>query len=72
MKLRVEYWWSDIDRGKQTYSEENRYQNHFFHHKDRVGIETRLLGYWPEIEDHSHDRAFRILQHIDSVLFCDR
>jgi hypothetical protein len=32
MKLRVQYWWKDTDRGKQTYPEENRYQTHVFHH----------------------------------------
>jgi hypothetical protein len=41
MKMSMEHWWTDTDRGKQKQSKENLSQCHFVHHKsdmDRPGI----------------------------------
>jgi hypothetical protein len=42
MKIGVEHWWNDTERGKPKYTEKNLSQCHFIHHKFHVD--------WPGIE----------------------
>jgi hypothetical protein len=42
LKISMECWWNDTDRGKPTYSERNVSQGHFVDHKAH--------GDWPGIE----------------------
>jgi hypothetical protein len=47
MKMSMEHWWHDTDRGKPKYSEKSLFHCHFVHHKsykDLPGIE-----HWPPL-----------------------
>jgi hypothetical protein len=46
MKMSIEHWWDDTDRGKLKYLEENLVHFQFFNYKSRTdctGIEQGLL-----------------------------
>jgi hypothetical protein len=42
MKMSMEHWWNDIERGEAKYLEKKVFQCHFVHHKPDVD--------WPGIE----------------------
>ena len=48
MKMRMKHWWSDTDRGKPKYPEENFTRCHFVYGSPHVGIAIMNRGFRDE------------------------